>query len=104
MKTVQNQAAKRLFKKLSALRATLPNDERAILDNFIIVEEVAAHKMTGKAAGKAVGKANSKAKVARKDDASECCWQGRPARQFKAQGCRAKMTRQDHRKARARLR
>jgi len=61
MKTTEKQASKRLFKKLSALRATLSNEERAILDNLIVVEEVTAHKMTGKAVGKAVGKANNKA-------------------------------------------
>src|SRR6266498_1663233 len=58
MKTIQSKASNRLFKKLSALRATLPNEERAILDN-LIVDEVAAHKMNvGKATGKAIGKAN----------------------------------------------
>ena len=64
MKTTQKQASTRLFKKLSALRATLSNEERAILDNLIVVEEVsaqanevAAHKMTGKALSKASGKA-----------------------------------------------
>ena len=61
MKTTEKQASKRLFKKLSALRATLSNEERAILDNLIVVEEVTAHKMTGKAVGKAVGKATNKA-------------------------------------------
>lgn len=57
MKTTEKQASKRLFKKLSALRATLSNEERAILDNLIVVEEVTAHKMTGKAVGKATNKA-----------------------------------------------
>ena len=60
MKTTQKQASKRLFKKLSALRATLSNEERKILDD-LIVNEVAAHKMTGKAVGKAAGKATNKA-------------------------------------------
>jgi hypothetical protein len=47
MKATQSQAAKRLFKKLSALRATLPNEERAILDRLIVFDdEVSAHKMT----------------------------------------------------------
>jgi hypothetical protein len=31
MKITRSQASKRLFKKLSALRATLSNEERAIL-------------------------------------------------------------------------
>jgi uncharacterized membrane protein YkoI len=39
----RSQASKRLFKKLSALRATLSNEERAILDSMIVVE-VEAHK------------------------------------------------------------
>jgi len=80
MKTTQRQAYTRLFKKLSALRATLPNDERAVLDSLIVFDEVsahkmntkavnkaskasevAAHKMNTKAAGKAVNKASNKA-------------------------------------------
>ena len=40
----KNQAFKRVIKKLSAVRATLGNDERQALDN-IIVDEVAAHTM-----------------------------------------------------------
>ena len=59
MKTTEKQASKRLFKKLSALRATLSNEERAILDN-LIVNEVAAHKMTDRAVGKATTRATSK--------------------------------------------
>ena len=54
------QAFKRVIKKLSAVRATLRNDEREALDN-IIIEEVVAHKLTNKAAGKAAGKAVNKA-------------------------------------------
>ena len=61
MKTTRNQASTRLFKKLSALRATLSNEERKILDDLIGVEEVAAHKMNSKATGKATSKANTKA-------------------------------------------
>src|SRR5688500_18092006 len=53
MKTTQKQVSIRVFKKLSALRATLSNEERDILDNLIGVEEVAAHKI---AVGKAVQK------------------------------------------------
>ena len=61
MNTTQKRASTRLFKKLSALRATLSNEERAILDNLIVVEEVSAHKMTTKAVGKAVSKVATKA-------------------------------------------
>ena len=67
MKTTQKQASTRLFKKLSALRATLSNEEREILDSLIVVEEdpadkeVTAHKMNTKAFGKATGKTTSKA-------------------------------------------
>ncbi|MGZ9223961.1 MAG: hypothetical protein ACXW4M_00245 [Anaerolineales bacterium] len=61
MKTTEKQASKRLFKKLSALRATLSNEERAILDNLIVVEEVTAHKMLNKTAAKTVAKTASKA-------------------------------------------
>jgi len=61
MKTFKKQAAKKLFKKLSALRATLSNEERAILDNIVGVEEVAAHKMNTKLTTKASPKIASKA-------------------------------------------
>jgi hypothetical protein len=61
MKTTQSQAAKRLFKKLSALRVTLPNEERAILDNLIGVDEVSAHQMTAKALDQAVSPSGGKA-------------------------------------------
>lgn len=61
MKTTRKQASTRLFKKLSALRATLSNEERDILDNLIVNEEVAAHKMNLKASDKAASKAASKA-------------------------------------------
>ena len=59
MKTTEKQASKRLFKKLSALRATLSNEERAILDN-LIVNEVEAHKINTKASTKTNPKVNSK--------------------------------------------
>jgi hypothetical protein len=58
MKNAQSQAYTRLFKKLSALRATLPNDERAILDRLIVVNEVSAHKMNTKANTRANTKAS----------------------------------------------
>jgi hypothetical protein len=43
----QDQAIKRLLKKLSALRATLNNDERSLLDGLVTssADEVAAHSM-----------------------------------------------------------
>ena len=47
MKTAQKQACKRLLKKLSALRATLSNSERAILDDLMGVDPVTAHKLSG---------------------------------------------------------
>ena len=59
MKTTRQQASARLFKKLSALRATLSNEERDILDNLIVVEEVSAHKMASKAVAKAANKADA---------------------------------------------
>ncbi len=45
MDTVQNPAAEKLYKKLAALRVTLPNDERDVFDQIIPAEEeVTAHK------------------------------------------------------------
>lgn len=43
----QDQALKRLLKKLSALRATLKSDERSLLDGLIIssADEAVAHVM-----------------------------------------------------------
>ena len=46
MNKKQSQASKRLLKKLSALRATLSNDERHVLDSLV---EVEAHKLNTKA-------------------------------------------------------
>ena len=47
----EKQVAKALFKKLSALRATLSDDEQALLDTVVQGEyEVSAHGMTAKAA------------------------------------------------------
>ena len=43
MNTDQNPAVERLLKKIAALRATLPTDEREVLDEFISVDEVNAH-------------------------------------------------------------
>ena len=47
MDVKQDQAAKRLLKKLSALRATLKNDERKLLDQLVTgsADEVEAHTM-----------------------------------------------------------
>ena len=59
MKTRNSRAYQRLFKKFDALRATLPDDEREILDS-IVKDEVTAHKM-GRAVQKAVSRAKSKA-------------------------------------------
>ena len=60
MKAKNSQAAKRLFKKLSALRATLSNDERVILDS-IMTEEVNAHKINlGKTLAKNTAKNTAK--------------------------------------------
>ena len=47
MNTEEMQAMKRLLKKLSALRATLSDEERALLDEFIVTpkaDEVVAQK------------------------------------------------------------
>ncbi len=45
MDTVQNPAAEKLYKKLTALRVTLPNDEREVFDQIIPAEdEVTAHR------------------------------------------------------------
>src|ERR1044071_5659616 len=61
MKTNEKQVAKRLFKKLSALRATLSNEERVILDNLVGVDQVQAHKINTKIATKAAEKINTRA-------------------------------------------
>ena len=45
MKNLKSTAGRKLLKKLSALRATLSNDEREILDGMIGAEEVSAHKL-----------------------------------------------------------
>ena len=60
MDTVQNPAADKLYKKLAALRVTLPNDEREVFDQIIPAEEeVTAHRLAKKAATK--GRASKKA-------------------------------------------
>ncbi len=53
-----DQAAKSVVKKLSALRATMSNEERAVLDG--LVSDVSAHSMSSGAAG-AVAKGASSA-------------------------------------------
>jgi hypothetical protein len=65
MKAKNSQARKNLFRKLLALRVTLPNDEQVILDS-IMAEEVQGHtmnfsKVSSKAASKAASKASAKA-------------------------------------------
>jgi hypothetical protein len=45
MKTFSKQASTRLFKKLSALRATLSNEEREVLDSIVVTDEVSAHRL-----------------------------------------------------------
>jgi hypothetical protein len=46
MDTLQNPAADKLYKKLAALRVTLPDDERDVFDQIIPAEEeVTAHRM-----------------------------------------------------------
>ena len=45
MKTFSKQASTRLFKKLSALRATLSNEEREVLDSIMVTDEVSAHRI-----------------------------------------------------------
>jgi len=45
MTATRSQATKRLIKKLGALRATLPNEERKLLDSIMGVEEVSANRM-----------------------------------------------------------
>jgi len=60
MKITKNQASKRLLKKLSALRATLSNQEREILDSIVGAEEVAAHKFSTKNVNKVATKAAQK--------------------------------------------
>ena len=45
MDTTQNPAAEKLYKKLAALRVTLPTDERDVFDQIIpSEEEVTAHR------------------------------------------------------------
>ena len=59
MKTTQKQASKRLFKKLSALRATLSNSECVILDR-ILGSEVEAHQLKTKTVAKTQPRINPK--------------------------------------------
>ena len=50
MKSEEAQAMNRLLKKLTALRATLGDDERALLDGFVVTPkpiEVSAHMLEG---------------------------------------------------------
>ncbi|HSR19453.1 MAG TPA: hypothetical protein VLL49_00930 [Anaerolineales bacterium] len=52
MKTAVVKASKKVLKKLSAVRAVLPKDEREVLDAMVL-GEVAAHSFGGKIGGKA---------------------------------------------------
>ncbi len=63
MKTVQDQAFDRLLKKLSAMRATLRNEERAILDELII-GQVSTQRMN-------VGRTTSKFASTAKGESAE---------------------------------
>ena len=53
----QSQAAARLLKKLTAVRVTLNNDERAILDRVVATAsfDVEAHSMAGRPTEAATG-------------------------------------------------
>lgn len=70
--TKQSQASKRLLKKISALRATLPADERKVLDS-LIVTEVQAHRLTDKkpVARAGMTKPSARKSVGTKDQADE---------------------------------
>lgn len=57
----RTQAFERVWKKVEALRMTLPADEREILDGLIRKNEVEAHKIGARAVSKAAGKAAAKA-------------------------------------------
>jgi len=59
----RKQVSKKLFKKLSVLRATLTKDERTVLDEIVTgrATQVAAHKLTNKSVNKAMGRATHKA-------------------------------------------
>lgn len=62
MTTVKNPAADKLYKKLMALRVTLPNDERAVFDQIIPAEEeVTAHRLARASRSRARAKARAKA-------------------------------------------
>lgn len=63
MNTDQNPAVERLLKKIAALRATLPTDERDVLDEFIPVDEVKAHALRRGAIRAAKGAAKHTAEV-----------------------------------------
>ena len=73
----QDQALKRLLKKLSALRATLKSDERTLLDGLITgaADEVGAHSMNVKA----INTAKNLAKHASPDEAKALSMDNQPA-------------------------
>jgi hypothetical protein len=68
----QTQASKRLLKKISALRATLPADERKVLDS-LMVTEVQAHRLTDKkpAARAGATRPSARANPGTKDETRE---------------------------------
>ena len=53
------KTAKKVLKKLSAVRAVLRKDERDVLD-AIVLGEVVAHRMTGRSTGKSAGRSTGK--------------------------------------------
>jgi hypothetical protein len=57
----RTQAFDRLYKKLEALRVTLPDDERDILDGILSKNQVEAHKITSRAVSKVAAKSARKA-------------------------------------------
>ena len=68
MKSIQNNAQNRVLNKLSAMRVTLSNDERSILDSLITraaniesesISEVEAHMINSKATNKVTTKVNA---------------------------------------------
>ena len=80
----QEQAIKRLLKKLSALRVTLNNDERKFLDELVIgsANEVTAHSMK-------VNPAKAPAKAPEADEVVAHSMILHPAKApAKARGCR----------------
>jgi hypothetical protein len=53
----RTKAFERVLKKVEALRMTLPDDEREILDSLIKKNEVEGHKIANRAVGRVAAKA-----------------------------------------------